>query len=232
MTALLRPVGRLLDLALPATCAGCGAEGAALCPQCLPAVRSRIALPPGTPMGLGEGPPHPLLQLEWCAPFGGTTRHALHALKYAAEQRLAVPLGEAVAERWRQAGAGGEILVPVPVHAQRRRERGYDQAVLLARVAAASLGLPCVEAVVRARATAPQFRLDRRHRAANMAEAFVVAPQARDRRPRPLDRAGGRRGDDGVHPVRGRTCAPGGGRPGGQRGDGRPRAMSAVARER
>jgi ComF family protein len=129
-------------------------------------------------MGLGDGPPHPLLQLEWCSPFGGTTRHALHALKYAAEQRLAVPLGEAVAERWRKAGAGGEVLVPVPVHAQRRRERGYDQAVLLARVAAASLGLPCVEAVVRARATAPQFRLDRRHRAANMAEAFVVAPQA------------------------------------------------------
>jgi predicted amidophosphoribosyltransferase len=48
--------------------------------------------------------------------------------------------------------------------------------VLLARVAAARLGLPCVEAVVRVRATAPQFRLDRRDRATNMAEAFCVAP--------------------------------------------------------
>jgi ComF family protein len=172
MTALLRPVGRLLDLALPAACAGCGVEGAALCERCLPAVRGRIALPPGTPMGLGDGPPHPLLQLEWCAPFAGTTRRALHALKYAGEQRLAVPLGEALADRWQRAGADGDVLVPVPVHAQRRRERGYDQAVLLARV-----GLPCTEAVVRARATAPQFRLDRRHRAANMADAFSVTPQ-------------------------------------------------------
>jgi ComF family protein len=176
MTALLRPVGRLLDLALPAACAGCGSEGSALCRMCLPAVRSRAAVQPGTPLGLGEGPPHPLLQLEWCSPFAGTTRRALHALKYAGEQRLAVPLGEAVAERWRQAGTAGDVLVPVPVHAKRRRERGYDQAVLIARAAAGQLGMPCLEALARARATAPQYLLDRRHRAANMAGAFVVGP--------------------------------------------------------
>jgi len=136
-----------------------------------------MGLPPGTPLGLGDGPPHPLLQLEWCSPFAGTTRHALHALKYAGERRLAVPLGEAVADRWRQAGAGGDLLVPVPVHAARRRERGYDQAVLIARAAAGPLDLPCIEAIIRARATAPQFRLDRRHRAANMADAFAVDPR-------------------------------------------------------
>jgi ComF family protein len=178
MAMLLGPVGRILDLALPPVCAGCGTEGSALCPPCLPAVRSRVMLPPGTPLGLGEGPPHPLLQLEWCSPFAGTTRRALHALKYAGERRLAMPLGEAVADRWRRAGVGGELLVPVPVHVQRRRERGYDQAVLIARAVGGSLGLPCVEAVVRARATAPQFRLDRLHRAANMADAFLVAPEA------------------------------------------------------
>ncbi len=177
MTTLLRPVSRLLDLALPAVCAGCGVEGAPLCATCRPAIRGRMGLPPGTPLGLGDGPPHPLLQLEWCSPFAGTTRHALHALKYAGERRLAVPLGEAVADRWRQAGAGGDLLVPVPVHAARRRERGYDQAVLIARAAAGPLDLPCIEAIIRARATAPQFRLDRRHRAANMADAFAVDPR-------------------------------------------------------
>ena len=50
------------------------------------------------------------------------------------ERRLAEPLGEAAAERWRRAGAGGDLIVPVPVHAERARERGYDQAVLLAEV--------------------------------------------------------------------------------------------------
>jgi ComF family protein len=176
MDVLARPVGRLLDLALPATCAGCGREGDALCPACLPAVRVRVALPAGTPMGLPDGPPDPLLQLEWCAPFSGTVRRALHALKYAGERRLARPLGEAVAARWARAGAGGALLVPVPVHAGRRRERGYDQAELIAAAAASALGIPMLPVVERSRATAPQFRLDRRQRAGNVADAFAVRP--------------------------------------------------------
>ncbi|HEU0243231.1 MAG TPA: phosphoribosyltransferase family protein [Candidatus Limnocylindrales bacterium] len=176
MTTLLRPIGRLVDLALPAVCPGCGAEGDSICRGCLPAVRQRVALPPGTPLGLEEGPPDPLLQLEWCAPFNGTVRRALHALKYAGERRLAAPLGEAVAARWAAAGAGGEVLVPVPVHETRRRERGYDQAVLVADVAARALGLPMAVAVRRDRATTAQYRLDRRHRAENVRDAFRVVP--------------------------------------------------------
>ena len=84
----------------------------------------------------------------------------LHALKYAGERRIAEPLGEAVARRWRVAGAGGDVLVPVPVHEGRRRQRGYDQAALIAEVAARELRLPVVEAVVRAHATEAQYRLD------------------------------------------------------------------------
>ena len=136
MTPLLRPLGRVLDLALPAVCPGCGAEGPPLCARCAPAVRARVDLPAGTPLGLGDGPPEPLLQLEWCAPFSGTVRKALHALKYAGERRLALELSaEAVAARWTRVGAGGSLLVPVPVHESRRRERGYDQAVLIADAA-------------------------------------------------------------------------------------------------
>jgi ComF family protein len=179
MSAILRPVGRLLDLALPPVCAGCGTEGDALCPACLPDIRSRVGLPPGTPLGLADGPPDPLLQLEWCSPFAGATRKALHALKYAGERRLAEPLGTAVAERWRRAGAGGDVLVPVPVHEGRRRERGYDQAVLIAAVAARRLGLGSSVALVRTRATTAQYHLDRRHRASNVAGAFTLAPAAR-----------------------------------------------------
>jgi ComF family protein len=176
MDMLARPIGRLLDLALPAACAGCGAEAHALCAGCLPAVRVRVGLPAGTPLGLPDGPPDPLAQLEWCAPFSGTVRRALHALKYAGERRLARPLGEAVAARWTRAGAGGSLLVPVPVHETRRRERGYDQAELIAAAAADALGLPMLPLVARSRATAPQFRLDRRHRATNVADAFAVRP--------------------------------------------------------
>ncbi len=95
------------------------------------------------------------------------------------ERRLAAPLGAVVAERWRRAGAGGDVLVPVPVHEARRRERGYDQAALIAAAAAERLRLPWRAAVVRTRATTAQYRLDRRHRASNVADAFAVDPAAR-----------------------------------------------------
>ena len=173
-SAMSRPITRLLDLALPPVCAGCGMEGDAICNRCLPGVGSRVGLPAGTPLGLAQGPPDPLLQLEWCSPFAGTTRQALHQLKYAGERRLAEPLGGVVAERWRRAGAGGELLVNVPVHEGRRRERGYDQAALIAAEAARQLGLPWVPAVERTRATTAQYRLDRRHRASNVQDAFAV----------------------------------------------------------
>ena len=105
---------------------------------------------------------------------------------------MARPLGEAIARRWRRAGAGGDILVPVPVHADRARRRGYDQAELIATFAAASLDLPCAPILERARATIAQFDLDRSERATNVTGAFRL-------KPRPgLDRG---RGDA---PLRGR----------------------------
>ncbi len=130
------------------------------------------------PIGLPADLPAPLLQLEWCAPFAGPVRAALHQLKYAGERRLAEPLGEAVARRWQRVGEGATVVVPVPVHAQRERERGYDQAALIADVAARSLGLPCVRALERARATAAQFDLGRDQRSANVAGAFRVRGSA------------------------------------------------------
>ena len=182
-------VGRALDLAFPARCPGCGAEGPAICADCLPALDARLGLPAGIPIGLPSDVPPPLLQLEWCAPFTGLVRSALHQLKYSGEQRLAVPLGEAIARRWQRAGAGGDVLVPVPVHADRARRRGYDQAELIARAAAAALSLPCAPILERARATIAQFDLDRSERATNVADAFRLKPwpgAARDGHDRPL----------------------------------------------
>lgn len=167
---------RVLDLALPGTCVGCGREGPPLCPVCEPALDARLAEPAGTPIGLPADIPAPLLQIDWCAPFRGTIRDALHAIKYGAEQRLADPLGAAVARRWAAVGVGADLVVHVPVHGDRRRVRGYDQAQLIAAVAARQLGLHRRSALYRQRATTAQFDLDRRHRATNVAGAFAVRP--------------------------------------------------------
>ena len=166
--------GRILDLALPARCPGCGREGPPICARCAPALDARLELAGGVAIGLPSDVPAPLLQLEWCAPFGGLVRRALHELKYGGETRLAVPLGEAIARRWRRVGAGGDVLVPVPVHAERARRRGYDQAELIARAAASALGLPCAPILERTRATTAQFDLDRTTRAYNVRGAFAL----------------------------------------------------------
>jgi ComF family protein len=181
---------RALDLAFPARCPGCGAEGPPICAACLPALDARLELPAGIPIGLPSDVPPPLLQLEWCAPFTGLVRRALHELKYAGEQRLAVPLGEAIARRWGPASAGGDVLVPVPVHAERARRRGYDQAELIARAAADALALPCAPILERARNTIAQFDLDRSARATNVTGAFRLkarSERAEAARQRPLD---------------------------------------------
>jgi ComF family protein len=172
MVTVAQLTSAALDIAFPAACSGCGREGAPLCDACLPALDARLMLPGGTPIGLPAEIPAPLLQLEWCAPFAGAVRAALHDLKYAGERRLAEPLGAAVARRWNRAGSGADLVVPVPVHSGRERTRGYDQAALIAAVVAARLGLPLAHPLERGRATVAQFELGRGERAANVAGAF------------------------------------------------------------
>lgn len=192
--AVSTATSQALDLALPGRCSGCGREGDPLCSVCVLALDARLELPGGTPIGMPVDLPAPLLQLEWCAPFAGPVRAALHDLKYSGERRLARPLGLAIARRWRRAGEGAMLVVPVPVHAERERRRGYDQAALIAAVAAADLGLPYVRALDRARATTAQFELGREDRAANVAGAFRLRAPGSERRTPRLAHASGAAG--------------------------------------
>ena len=172
MSLIRRAAALTLDAAFPATCPGCGREGPPICASCLPALDARLDEPSGVPLGMPADIPAPLLQLEWCAPFTGVVRHALHALKYQGERRLATPLGRAVARRWARAGVDGDLVVAVPVHVTRARQRGYDQAGLIAEVAAHDLGLPHRPVLDRRRATIAQFDLDREQRSTNVLGAF------------------------------------------------------------
>jgi competence protein ComFC len=167
-------VARTLDQVLPPLCPGCGREGFLLCPRCASPLHARLDQPPGQPLGLEADIPRDLVQLEWCAPFTGSVRASLHALKYDGVRGLAAPLGTAMAARWRAAGHGGDRLVPVPAHGDRVRERGYDQTELLAAVVGRELGLPVLPAVVRTRATRAQHALGRAERATNVGHRFAV----------------------------------------------------------
>jgi ComF family protein len=164
----------LLDVLLPPACPGCGREGAAVCAACLPFLARRRDEPTGVPLGLAASQPQGLVQLEWCCAYSGVARASLAALKYDGELRLVEVLAEQMAARWVRAGIGGEMLVPVPVHAARLRQRGFDQAELLARAAGRLLKLPVATVLERATRTAAQHSLGRRARAANVGGAFAV----------------------------------------------------------
>ncbi|HWH23346.1 MAG TPA: double zinc ribbon domain-containing protein [Candidatus Limnocylindria bacterium] len=166
----------LLDVLLPPTCPGCGREGEAICATCRRPLTRRRGEPAHVPLGLPSKAPAGIAQLEWCAAYNGPARDCLHALKYDGETRLVEPLAELMAQRWRSAAVGGEVLVPVPVHAARRRQRGFDQAELLARAISRRTGLALAPALERAAATAAQHNLGRRARAGNVGSAFAVTP--------------------------------------------------------
>ena len=177
-TAIRGVVTTALDAALPARCVGCRTEGPPICDDCARALDARLLAPAGVPIGLPADIPPPLLQLDWSAPFHGVVRDALHAIKYQGEQRLAGPLGAAIARRWARIGVGADLVTHVPVHADRARQRGYDQAELIANTAARELGLAHARLLTRDRATIAQFDLDRRRRATNVRGAFAMDRQA------------------------------------------------------
>lgn len=164
----------ILDLLLPPVCPGCGLEGRVLCDPCARWLARRRDEPPGVPLGLPWPLPAGLVQLEWCAAFTGPVRAAIHAHKYRGERRLAEPLGRAMADRWRRAGASGQLVVHVPVHASKLRTRGFDQARDLAQACGRALGLPAMDALERAARTAAMHDLGRAERARNVGGAFRV----------------------------------------------------------
>ena len=76
-------------------------------------------------------------------PYVEEVRLCLHTLKYGGRRRLATKLGRAAARRW----AGSELasaaaVVPVPLSRRRRRERGFNQAELIALAVARESGIP------------------------------------------------------------------------------------------
>jgi ComF family protein len=106
-------------------------------------------------------------------------REAIHHFKYDQERARATHLGLALLPLLDQLplppylSATSPLLIPVPLSAPRRRERGYNQAEALARVLAAGCGWPLTSALRRTRATPPQIGLNRTARQQNVRGAFV-----------------------------------------------------------
>jgi ComF family protein len=177
----------LLDLLFPPRCVSCGARGALLCTACLgtmhppapplcPRCGRSLAGLPSCPTCAAGRSPVALDSVRVATVYAGPMRKAIHALKYEDQRRLATPLGDLLAAVLAELGQPVDALVPVPLHTTRRRDRGFNQAELLARRCARRLDIACLPgALVRTRATPPQVGLSLAERQRNVAGAFALA---------------------------------------------------------
>lgn len=164
-------IGRLLDLVFPRFCLRCGTEGTSWCGHCR---ANFVPLPPPARCPFCEQTGSwrtcadcrdetDLDGLVAAAPYGNAVvRGALTAWKYQGDPEMGQAVDgwirQAVGSRDRFAFPSGATVAHVPLHASRRRHRGFDQAEEVARVLSGALGLPRASLLVRDRATASQAR--------------------------------------------------------------------------
>ena len=174
----------VLNLIFPARCIGCRGRGSWLCVSCqakltpLPAEHCKVcALPVQGVLSCSAcwRDPPAFDSLTCGFLFEGIIRDAIHRLKYRGERHLATPIMQALLKRV-EVKDDVDAIVPIPLHAQRLQQRGYNQSALLAQSLSAVLNVPVVEEYLsRVRDTTPQVSLPAARRRENVHNAFRVA---------------------------------------------------------
>lgn len=183
---LVEQAGRgILDALYPLECVGCGSTGRVICERC--AGNLPVLEPPFCGVCSVPGD---FTRCQACAeavrafdgiraPFryGGTIRQAILALKYGGIKAAAPQLGDLLADFLKANPLAGEVVAPVPMHGRRLRERGYNQAELLARRVARHCNLRYEENLLfRTRQVQPQAGIgSAAERAVNVADSIGVS---------------------------------------------------------
>lgn len=110
----------------------------------------------------------------------GIVRKLMHEFKYGHQLHLRRPVADWLSETLddpRLQGRRFDIVVPVPLHPARKRERGFNQAEMLAELFCMSAGLKMSNALERIRYTTTQTAFDRTERMENLRDAFRLRPK-------------------------------------------------------
>lgn len=192
----------LVDLVFPPNCVAChGPAPEYLCASCIASIR-RVERPLchccGRPLDLLSVSPESSFreralcarcqslpaEFDCCRAYGwyeGALRAAILALKYRGKTAVVPALAGLLGRTLEEEPVLGraETLVPVPLHPRRQRERGFNQAELLARALAARSGraLRC-DLIVKTRHTRPQVGLNAEQRRENLLDAFAFQGQS------------------------------------------------------
>lgn len=175
--------GMLLDALLPPRCTSCGRVNARWCeacraaaPQLFPPLCPHCSQPVGVEnqvCGVCRAHPPSFRQAVAWRAYGGTMQKAIQGLKFKRDVGLANLLAEGLAGSVLAMGWAVDVVAPVPLGSARLRQRGYNQAALIARPLAALIGaryLP--NGLARVRETPPQVGLNVKERRVNVEGAF------------------------------------------------------------
>ena len=176
------------NLLLPPTCILCGDPGAAgrdLCRPCTenlpylmnacPVCGLPLSGPSLLPCGDCQNHPPPFDRLIAVLRYEEPARHLIQSLKFRARYAHARLLGDLLADRLAVEQEPPEVIIPVPLHPARYRDRTFNQSLEIARIVARRTGLPVdYRACRRVRQTDSQTRLHVEQRRKNLRKAFVA----------------------------------------------------------
>ncbi|MBU0672135.1 MAG: ComF family protein [Candidatus Margulisbacteria bacterium] len=153
----------ILNLIFPPRCEVCKSDSKeALCQTCFQDIKFM----------------KPHLGIYSIAVYDGALRTAIHRFKFKGKKRLAEPLGIIMVKYLSQAPMLEmkeiDVIIPVPLHKKRLRQRGFNQAELLGNVLSRYYGTSLVSALERVNNTQAQFDLPRQERFNNITGAFKV----------------------------------------------------------
>ena len=185
ITTASKTIKTVVDFLMPLACVHCGVEGSLLCEKC---IGGAVQPPSNTCVTCAEPTfedvsrcgecaalPPPLDRLVPIFRYGGAVRSAVHALKYRNITAIAPVIAGLISQHPYSGNARIDCVTPVPIHAERLRERGYNQAALLAEHVAGNRQLLFIpEALSKTRATASQVDLTKQERATSLRGAFAA----------------------------------------------------------
>ncbi len=172
----------LLNLLFPPRCVSCERSGGWICPACHQEIEfvrpplcpscGQATSSPRTCPSCHRAPPQ-IDGIRAVAYLEDPVRTAIHRFKYSNLRSLAPVLGKLAGDYLTQNQLPVDVIVPVPLHPRRLKERGYNQAALLAKEIQTALGIPLMDdSLVRVKSTTPQVGLSAPQRRENVTGAF------------------------------------------------------------
>ncbi len=184
-TKLIGLIGTVRDLLFPPVCANCRQVGKLICPECyehIQWVKKPICSCCGRPITSNQvlckiclAHPLPLQHIRAATVFAEPISTIIHKLKYEGAFGLGCVLADLMVSVWHEWKIHVDCVVPIPLHPDREKKRGYNQSALLAQRFSQQSGyVYAPDWLKRTRFTAPQVSLNAEERAKNVRNAFAV----------------------------------------------------------